>query len=125
MIGSKFVALALAYIQNHYRTGLVSQTCKRPMTDTSHQTPRPHFLDRQLRQQLIDNLKNEDDFNLLEVASLANQYAAFGETVLSIANSSAMGLRRKIKTAQHAVLFLGERRIRKVAQRFLQRKIAG
>lgn len=94
------------------------------MASGHHQTPRPFFLDRQLRQQMIDALQQQEPLNLREFAALAEQYTSFGQTVLQIANSSAMGLRRKIKSAQHAVLFLGERRIRKVAERFLERKTA-
>lgn len=94
------------------------------MSTGHHQTPRPHFLDRQFRQQLIEAVQHEEGFDLGAIATLASQYTAFGETVLHVANSSAMGLPRKIKSARHAVLFLGERRIRKVAERFLERKAA-
>ncbi|MCR9116204.1 MAG: HDOD domain-containing protein [bacterium] len=84
-----------------------------------HQTPRPFFLDQQLQRQLAELVMREEEIEIRELAELAGRYAAFGSSVLHIANSSAFGVRRTIHSAEHAVLFLGLRRARRIAERFL------
>ena len=84
--------------------------------------PRPHFLDRELRDtcETLLRLVSQSEPDLREIARLAQTVDRLHQRVMKAANASSLGLTSPILSAEQAVAFLGTKRVQEIVDRFLQ-----